>query len=654
MSQENRWYDCVDDEGNALDSMASSVKGVADALIEEQEARRMKYVAGLAKYEGILVSDSDPGSLNHGAYTDDTYNLTRSVIATAQAEIAARQRPKPEFLTSSGEWKDRRKAKKLTHFVEAQMSESQGAYEDVWQLNQDVFVDACMPGYGTGFVKVSADTQLERVVYERVLPYEILMDPEEWKYRNGQNLFHTYTISRDLLRDMYGVSGDPETLDDEQRAIQAAIDAAHRDDRLTTQNRRRVTDMVRVYEAWRLPYGDRPGAHCICIASKVLFFEPWERKRFPFAMIQWAPEREGPWGRGLADEVRPTHELVNDAALRLGERMRECTNTYIFEHAGSKADREALSSNDNLRIVTYAGNTPPVFNPCPPPSPAEFQYIADGIQRGYQFSGVSQMSATSQKDPGLTAAVAIRTMNDVQAGRFLAVGRRFEQMHATEGELTIDAVKELGNITAKWPGKKFLRTIKWSEVKMGEDLYTVHVAASSMLSRDLGTRLQTAQELFESGIVTQTQFLQLMQLPDLDTLMERDTAELDYVEMILDRYLDSETYDDLEEAGGYEVPDPSIGDKMAAIALTKNTLFEAKRDGAPELALMLLRRYLREMTALVARPEPPMDPNALPAPAGAPPIPPGGMGPAGPLPLGGPVAGGALPMPGPPPGVPVQ
>jgi len=646
---EHRWYECVDDEGNALDSMASSVKALCDALIEEQEPRRSKYVEGVARYEGIAVSDSDAGSLNHGAYSDDTYNLTRSIISTATAEIAARQKPKPEFLTSSGEWKDRRKAKKLTHFVEAQMAESQGAYEDVWQLNQDAFVDACMPGYGTGFVKVTADDTLERVVYERVLPFEMLMDPEEWKYRNGQNLFQSYTISRDLLRDMYGVAGDPEELDDEERSILSAIDAAFRDDRLTTQNRQRVTDMIRVYEAWRLPYGERPGAHCICIANKVLFHEEWTRRRFPFAMIQWAPERIGPWGRGLADEVRATHIIVNDAALRLQQRMRECTNTYIFNPAGSKVDKDALSSNDNLRIIDYVGQQPPTFHPCPPPSSAEFNNVAENIQRAYNMVGVSQMSATAQKDPGLTAAVAIRAVNDVQAGRFLGVGRRFEQMHATEGELTIDAVKELKNVTAKWPGKKFLRTIKWSDVRMNEDMYVVHVSASSMLSRDLGTRLKTAQELFESGLISPEQFRSMLSMPDLDNIMERDTAELDYVEMVLDRYLDSETMDDLEEAGGYETPDPSIGDKMAALALSKNTYFEARRDGAPELALMLVRRYLREMAALAAPPAPP--PGALPAPAG---LPPDGMAPPGLLLPGGPVAGGAPPMPGPPPGMPIQ
>lgn len=649
--QEQRWYDQVTEDGEPTQAMAASVKGLCDALIEEQEERRARYKDSVCRYEGFNLGDTDPSALNSAAWSNDTYNLTRSVIDTVQADIAARQRPKPSFLTSSAEWKERRRAQQLDKFVEAQLHENQGTYEDAWQLMQDVFIDCAQGGYGTGCVKVTADSVLERVVLERVLPFEILLDPEEWKYRNGQNLFHSYTVSRDLLRDMYcDAAKSREELDDDERDILLAIDSATRDDRSTVRTKSRVTDMVRVYEAWRLPYGERVGAHVIAIAGKVLFHEPWERKRFPFLFMQWARERTGPWGRGLGDEIRSSHILVNDAALRLQERLREVTHSYAFVPVGSKIDKPKFAGNENLALIEYTGGQPPNFAQCPPPTSAEFNNVTENIQRGYDMTGVSQMNASSRKDSGVTAAVAMRTMNDIQTVRFLPKARVYEQAFAALGELIIDAVKELGDISAKWPGKKFLKTIKWSDVKMEEDMYTVHVVPASQLSRDIGTRYQLAQEMFDSGLISAEKFKQLLGMPDLDAVLESETAETDYVENICDRYLDSETVSELEELGGYESPDPNLGDKAAALNAARQVYFEALNQGAPEFPLMLLRRYIDELVAAMA---PPPAPEVPLAPAGPTPI--DGMPVPGAAPPGMADVGGAPPpMPGPPPGMPIQ
>lgn len=643
-----RWYRAKGD------ASASLIRGICDALRQDQELRRLRYVEGIQRYENLAVYDATASDMNKAVQGEDTYNLTRSLIDTVQADIAARQRPKPSFLTSSAEWKLRRRAKKLDDFVEAQMFEDQGAYEDVWQVFLDCFIDACMPGFGTGVAKVWADKTLKKIRTERVLPYEILFDPEEWKYRNGQNLFHTYTMSRDMLIDSYCPNccddDDSDGGDEEERAIHYAINAAECDDKArVTMAGHKIADMVRVYEAWRLPFGDRPGKHIICIGGKVLLEEEWKLKKFPFVFMQWARERIGPWGHGLGDEVAPLHTRVNDTSLRLSERMEKCSNSFYFVPVGSKVDKEKLSSNDDGAIIEYVGQQPPVMQPAQPASSQEFQWVEDNIRRAYDFPGVSQMSANSRKESGITAAVALREMNDIQTVRFLPKARVYEQAFASWGELAVACAAELGDsLMARWPGKGFLKTIKWSDVKLDEDMYTVRVVAASQLSRDIGTRYQMAQEMFDGGLITPEQFKSLLGMPDLDAILERDTAELDYVEMILDRYLDCESRAKLQEMGGYAVPDPAIGDKPSALNLVRQTYFEALRDGAPEFSLMLIRRYMTELVDAIAPPPQP----GLPAAAG--PLPPPGEAPV-PLP-GDPMAGGPpMPMPtGAPAGMPIQ
>lgn len=662
-----RWYNLEGDE------CATVLRELCHSLREEQESRRLRYLESVCRYESQSIGDTHASAMSKAQSRDELYNITRSVIDTVQADIAARQRPKPNFLTSAADWKTRRRAKKLDRFVEAQLFEDQGSYEDSWQVLLDVFIDACMSGFGTGFAKVSADNELERIRVERVLPYEILVDAEEAKYRDPQNLFHTYTVARDILLETYcgGVSEEEasEGETDEQKSeridrrlereradavMESAIKSAGEDDHSAASvGSLRVADMVRVYEAWRLPRGDRPGRHVICIENKVLFDEEWTRKRFPFVIMQWARERIGFWGHGLADEILSIHISLNEQADRLAERMKKCANARVYVPVGTKCNRQELESNEDMQVIVFQGSQPPIDVPAVPASSQEFEYIAQLQQRGYDYTGVSQMSASSRKDQGVTAAVAMRQLNDIQAVRFLTKARMYEQSFVTLGELVVAAVKDIdGGITARWPGKSFLREIDWSDVELDEELYRVRVAAGSLLSRDVGTRYQMAQEMFEAGQVSAEQFKSLLQMPDLDTVLDRDTAELDYVEMILDRYLDSENATELREAGGYEMPDPAIGDKASALNLVRQTLFEAKRDGAPKYALMLIRRYMDELVAAMAPKEPPL--GALPAAAGAIPSPVGAPDPGLALPGPGPAGGAPMPIPGPPPGMPIQ
>lgn len=633
---ERRWYKIGEiDEPGGNPTLAGAIKAICDALESEQLPRKSRYLECVARYEALGLVDTSAAAYNAAAYVDterDLYNLTRSLIDTVHADIAARQRPKPAVLTTAGDWKTRRRAKKMDQFLEAQLQEDQGAYEDAWQVMGDVFTDAAMGGYGKGFAKVTADRNEKKVRVDRVLPYEILVDSEEAKYRDPRNLFHVYTMSRDVLLDIYGDDDD----------VAHAIESATRDDSVTiNRGPLRVTDSVRVYEAWKLPFSDdKPGRHTICIQNRVLLDEEWTRKRFPFVAVTWAAERIGFWGRGLGDECRAQHYTVNEQAERLHERGKLCSHLRTFIPVGSKVDKKAMGDNDHEVFVDFAGAQPPVTVPVPPPTAPEYQQLEDDIRRTFDFTGVSQMNASSRKDPGVTAAVAMRTINDIQTVRFLPKARMYETAFAALGELMLEAVRELGNVVASWPGKTFLRQLKWSDVSLKEDMYKLHVAPSSQLSRDVGTRYQMAREMLEDGAIDMEAYQQLLGMPDIDNVLDQNTADRDYLEMVLDRYMDAETKEDLRAAGGYESPDPAYPDKVAAMRIVTQTYFEARRDGAPEYALSLLRRYLKELAAMVSAASAP-PPTATPTGLGPP-----GMPPAGPMP--------PPTLQGVPPGMPIQ
>jgi len=126
-----------------------------------------------------------------------------------------------------------------------------------------------------------------------------------------------------------------------------------------------------------------------------------------------------------------------------------------------------------------------------------------------------------------------------------------------------------------------------------------------MFSRDPAAMLQIAQDLHATGVINRETFLQMTALPDLEGMMDRETAEREYLEELFSRYQDAMDDEELLELGGYEAPEPFITNKPAAMWLAVSTYWEAKRDAAPLFCLDLLQRWIAQLDKLMAPPAPP-------------------------------------------------
>lgn len=555
----------------------------------------------ISYYEGRSVSlEDDQYYADVPLELPPLFNLIRSACDTAQADVAGRQRPKPMFLTTGADWKTRRKAKKLDKFVEAQLQLRQGQYSDAWQVMLAAFHDATKGG--TGLVKVFGDALNECICIERVLPWEVHVDEREARYGHPQSIFHVYDMDRDLAINAFCNTENEELNEARKEALRAAAPAR--------KGSTRVTQAIRIREGWHLPQGEaNPGKHVIAVDTAILHEEPWERRRFPFVRIMWTPQTLGFWGVGLAEEGITKQKCVNDTADRLAERIRICSTPRTYYNP-TLIKRELLEQGGDAELLipiadmSQAPMTPPVS----PVSQAEFEWLNELYTKFYEGVGVSQMTANAQKPPGVNAAVAMQTLNDIQTVRFLPKARGYETSFEDLGQLCIDAARdvadETGGYLVRWPGKRFLEELNFKDADLDDDLYQIRVAPVSQFSRDPAAILELAAELRQNGDITRETYLQMVGMPDFEGMLDQETAESEYIRDLLDRYLDAVDEGELSDLGGFEAPEPFISNIPGAAAICVSTYWEAKRDKAPEYCLENIRKYISMLKATAEQQQP--------------------------------------------------
>lgn len=598
-----RWHNL---EGAEL---ASEVERLVDCLDSDYTARDAQSLYCLSLYEGRSLT-----SLSPHAYLDEwrrgenvlNINVSRSACDTVQAEIAGRSRPRPMFMTSGADYRMRRRAKRLDKFVESQLRLPQGQYASTHELMEDVLLDALI--LGTGFAHVYSDN--DSIAVDRVPINQIRVDQAEAAAGTPRNWFRRAPIDIDVALEMFG--------DDEVKRL--AIETAPAYDDGSSATTAKVSPPISYTEAWYISpdASSKPGKHVIVIGSTIMVEEDWEHDCAPFVVVRWARERLSWWGKGLVEEGESIAREIDDNAEKLQARFQLCGSKRTYYHEES-VNPELLELNEHeVLIPVKPGFQLPVETSPQPVTASEVDWFEASFRRFYELTGVSQMNATSRKESGITAAVAIRTMNDMQSARFSVRARQYEQAFVTLGKLIVQVAREVAGdskgFKLPWPGNRFHGEIDWKDVDMDDSLYDVQVAPASSLPNTPQGRLSTTQELFQAGVISAPTFKRLLDWPDLEDEMRGETAERERLEWEIDRMLDAEEGEEFE----FHPPDGYILDLMGAMVLVGGEYHQAIVEGAPEYNCKLLRAYMGNLDQLIQRQSQPQQGMMPGAPASAP------------------------------------
>jgi hypothetical protein len=561
-----------------------SVIAIAKKILQNQNYRQEENIKHLRLYANKELMGIHAGLFNQIRQTprsDDhrlTLNVVRSCIDTAVSKIG-KSKPRSMFLTTDGDWAQRRKAKQTTLFFDGWFHES-SAYE----YGRMAFRDGCV--FGTGAVKIfrTGEGKDQKIACERVLMDEIIVDDIEGMYGTPQNLYQRKYIPRTVLFDMF-----PDAKF--ARAIESAPSGISRAAYVNA-----VSDMVEVWEAWHLPSskGSKDGRHVIVIEGATLFSEPYKKLYFPFVFFRWSPRLVGFYGSGLAEELTGIQIEINHMLITIQRAQRLMCNPQVWLDVQNKQNKHTMTNL--IGGINYYSGSPPVYV-SPPAMPAEFYaHLQDLYRKAFEITGTSMMSATSRKPAGLDAAVALREYQDIESERFMSVSMAYEKFYLDLTEIVYDEFEEMYeegiDVTVKSAGKKSFTGLKWSDVRMPRDSYTIRVFPVSLLPTTPSGRLQRVQELIQAGMMTREEGLAQLDFPDTEHWVSRATAHVSVIEKYIDRMLDGEPM----------VPEPFMNLRLAQ-TMVQNAYLQAIADDAPDEVIDILQSFMDQVDAMLAAKE---------------------------------------------------
>lgn len=474
--------------------------------------------------------------------------LARSVVNTALAKVAGKQKPKTQFCVNETDWQTKRKARKLERFVEAVMHARQGQYDNAWSAGNMSFRD-CLIG-DAGVLKVWPDTQAKRIQIERRLPWEVFFDPAEMKHGQPQNIFDTYGFDRDKLAATY-----PKHEADIMAAPSLSESSRGQEDMWTFGDE--AGRQILVYEAYRLPLSDKkPGHHAMCIGGPagvdLLDGEgEWSQSDFPYLWFVWEPWTIGCYGTSIVDVIFHLATDANSSIERWGTAERLCANGVVFFEEGSIDPKDLDSNEIGIRIPYRKGAERPTFVAPDAVSTSSKEFL-QLVQRGvYEMSGVSLASATSQKPAGVTADVAIRTVQSLETERFAVPWQMYEnKMSVGLARKIVACAKDIADeegadFSVQWVNDGSAREIRWSDVRdleLPDEAY--QPAAVSGLVNTPTDRLQLASELHDRQLITDETYLEVIQVKGVASELERANEISRWIDKQIDAWLDYEPGDE--------------------------------------------------------------------------------------------------------------
>ncbi len=538
-----------------------------------------------------------------------TANVVYSCTDTLVSKIT-QNRPKPTFLTNNGHYKERKLAQEYNNFIMGEFFRTKA-----YSLRALAIRDSCV--LGNGFVKVYPSFERDskgkiisgKTCLERTLETELLTDYNDAYYGKPRNLIQMKLVDRGVLLAMF-----PDKKDIILKAQHGNVDNTP----LSTDT---ISDQFIIAEGWHQPSSPTAGdgRHSIVCTAGVIDDGEWTKQNFPFVKWDYNPNIVGWFAQGLAEILMPTQMEIYKLLIIASQAIELMGVPRILIDEFSAILETAF--NNNLGTIIKYNKVPPQFVTAESNNPEIYEWIKWLIQNAFQMSGISSMSATSQKPAGLNSGEAIRSYDDLQTDRFAALAKRDEdsmtELAYQMMDCAKDIAKETGSYSTVYPGKDGTREVELPEAAILEDTYIIQCMEESSLPNDPAGRRAKLSEMLAAGEIDNKEFRRLSAFPDLQQSDSLANALEERILHDLDSIID-------KGKKGYSAPDAFILDPTdLATTLTVNYINKYSVTDIEESKMQLLRDYFTQIQVLKQQ--------ANPAP---PPMPmQGAPGQAGPLPV---------------------
>jgi hypothetical protein len=521
-------------------------------------------------YRGFAASALDSLSIPEDKLT---WNIAKSACDTVAAKIS-KNKVKVTIVCDNADWHTQRKAEKLDRAVYGLMYA--GKFH---QVAKRAFNDAEV--CGTGIIQVIPGE--DGVSYERVPPYECLVDDMDAQYGKPTRFYRWKLVPRHQLIQKF-----PKyemQINQEQGVTSISGDP--------------IMESILTFEAWALPTSSK-GRHVICCGSVTLLDESFEDKQLPFAFIRWSAPSIGFWGISLVDEITPWQVAINKQLFHISQNMI-LSSTPFWLVPKDSVDKRHMANNQIGKIIETTGQAPQRIVG-QPVHPQTIEWLMFLKNEAYAAVGVSQLSARSEKPAGLNSGKAISTYNDIESERFVLIGQSFEEMYVDIFNLTINAAKKVAAINPKFNVMSFtpkgaMEAIDWAAVDMDASKFTVKPYPTSALPQQPEARFAQLQEYMNIGLISQEEFIEMLDLPaDMVSMMRRKNAAVYMAKETLAKIVDT---GELVRANKYWDLETTL-----RIAIQELSFLEV--NNCPEDTLDLIRTFIDDTLALKDSLQPPV------------------------------------------------
>lgn len=531
----------------------------------------------------FLASNSTLDSSNQLPIGRPTANVVYSCIDTLVSRVS-QDKPKPVFLTDGGHYKERKLAKEANQFIQGEFFRV-----DAYGKGSKSLKDGCV--IGTGLLKVYP--KHDKVCVERTLETELLVDFNDGYYDDPRQLIQIKLVDRSVMQDLFP---------DEDSMIEAATSGNVDSSPRSTET---ISDQFIVSEAWHLPSGPDAddGRHVIVCSAGIILDEKWDKPKFPFVKLGYNQNMVGFFSQSLAEILMPTQMEIYRMLIVASQAIELMGVPRIWIDEMSKILE--TSFNNRVGTIIKGRGTPPEFINATSNSPEIYQWIQWLIQNAYQMSGISAMSAASQKPAGLNSGEAIRSFDDLQTDRFASLQQRYSKFYEELAYMMIDCAKDIyeetGSYTTVYPGKDGTREMDFKNIALLKDSYLIQCYEESSLPKDPAGRQAKLSEMLAAGEITTQEFRRLSNFPDLEQSDKLAAALEERILHALDQIVDDgdKNFSDI-------APDPFILDPSdLATTLSVNYINLYSTLNLEDSKLQVLRNWFTQVQDLKAKANPP-------------------------------------------------
>jgi len=561
----------------STDRLAMLLSNAVSAIEQHpaELARIASIINDLERYTGRPITVNTAPDLSvyeHIGEVDSLkYNVCYSVVSTIVSRICS-FRPRAQFVPEYGYYKTHRLTRDLTSGSDAWAQREQYQKEASLAFREAMY----SPG---GVLKVYREDDRPRL--SKIPSWELKIDPEDDRNGEPEVMHHVRYIT---LRQALKIYGKDTKARDSIIQGSTRLASAIGYGRLCDRGGKAMTRVVDSYRKAGVDANGKTefGRNVIMVGDYIALNIPWEHERHPFEIVTFDDSVTGSsWGTSAIAPIRSIQERIDDNLATIDEAHHMSAKLVIGIQEGGIAPEEL--TNDAVLVARNPVGAPPItFHNPKAVDAGSYQWWSIIQAMAFEIIGVSPNAAQATKPAGVTAAVAIEAVTDLQSDRLSQLSQKWEQLVTRIADLWYAVSSDCGA-----GGQEYLavdrgasRVVKFSKLSQKP---SIRVFPTSLFGQSIPARLQKGMDAVKAGWFSEEEIMQILNIPDLGPATELKLAEFFYIEKLVDDCL----YD-----GKYETLDPYVNSIKAFDYSRKRYLQAVTEGGFPEAHLTDMRKML--------------------------------------------------------------